>query len=62
MSEGASRATDSAEEIRRAVSLARPLPAAGIPALAVLGNRDDSLNHGDDLKREQLTTPGGRDV
>lgn len=45
---------DPAEEIRRAVDLVRPLTAAGIPTLAVLGNHDYSLNHRDDPKRERL--------
>lgn len=39
---------DSTEVIREAVELVAPLPAAGIPTLAVLGNHDYSIaNHGD---------------
>ncbi len=45
---------DARDEIAEAVELIRPLPQAGIPTYAVLGNHDYSLNWRDDPKREDI--------
>lgn len=39
------------DEIRTAVALVRPLPAAGIPTYAVLGNHDYGMAWPDDVQR-----------
>ena len=45
---------DPAGEISKIVEIIRPLPAAGIPTYAVLGNHDYSLNQKTDPKNERL--------
>ena len=45
---------DPEEEIETVLEIVRPLPAAGIPTFAVLGNHDYSLNQKDDPKDERL--------
>lgn len=45
---------DPTEEIQTVLEIIRPLPAAGIPTFAVLGNHDYSLNYKDDPKDTQL--------
>lgn len=45
---------DPAPEIREAVDIVRPVPAAGIPTLAVLGNHDHSLDEPDDREDERM--------
>lgn len=46
--------SDPGPEIREAVELVRPLVAAGIPTIAVLGNHDYSLDERDDPRNEVL--------
>lgn len=47
-------ANDPTEEIETVLEIVRPLSAAGIPAFAVLGNHDYSLDLRDDPKNDQL--------
>lgn len=45
---------DAGDEIEKVLEILRPLPAAGIPTFAVLGNHDYSLNKQDDPKDERV--------
>lgn len=47
---------DPGPEIAAVIDLLRPLPVAGIPTLAVLGNHDYSINWRDDPKDEAMAT------
>ena len=45
---------EAAQQIAEAVGIVRPLPAAGIPTFAVLGNHDFSLDEDDDTKNAAM--------